>query len=421
MNAIDTRAHAQSLDQADPLKDFRSAFVIADSDLIYLDGNSLGRLPKRAAEQLQNGIEATWGKRLIRGWNEAWMYLPEQLGARIAKLIGAQPDEVILADSTSVNLFKLASAALAARPNRQEILTDDLNFPSDLYVLDSAAQASSGRRLRILESIDQVYGPELQLQQALGDQTALLSLTHTVFKSAFVYDMAGMTRSAHEAGALTLWDLSHSVGSVDLDLNGSGADLAVGCTYKYLNGGPGAPAFLYVRRDLQDELLNPISGWMGRDDMFGFQRDFEPHAGIRRFLTGTPSVLGLLGIEAGVELILEAGMDALRAKSVAQTEYLIALFESMLEPLGFHLKSPRENDRRGSHVTLSHDLAWQIAQVLTQKMNVIPDFRAPDNIRLGIAPIYTRFEDIYEGVRRMQSVVENGLHLDVPAGAGGVT
>ena len=421
MKAQDALTLAKTLDQRDPLRAYRDRFAIGDSDLIYLDGNSLGRLPKETTRLYARAVEHDWGERLIRGWNDGWMLAPERIGAKIAGLIGAQPDEVILADSTSINLFKLASAALAARPARRDILTDDLNFPSDLYILESAAQQHQERQVEILRSPDGVHGPEAELLDRLDADTALLSLTHTLFKSAFVYDMEALTARAHAVGALTLWDLSHAAGSVEVDLNGADADLAVGCTYKYLNGGPGAPAFLYVRKDLQDQLLNPISGWMGRANMFGFQEDYAPHPGLRRFLTGTPPVLAMLGVEPGVDLLLEAGMRALRQKSLAQSNYLIDRYQARLAPLGFRLQSPADSSRRGSHVTIGHDQGWQIAQALTTEMNLIPDFRAPDLIRLGIAPIYTRFEDIYEAVERIHQVVTAGLHLKYTPDAGDIT
>jgi len=404
--------YARQLDAADPLAPLRERFVNDDPDLIYLDGNSLGRLPAATAALADGLVRGQWGGRLIRGWNEGWFDAPERVGAKIARLVGAEPDEVIVADSTSVNLFKLAVAALRRQEGRARILSDDLNFPSDVYVLQGAADVlGGGRRVELVASDDGIHGPAAAIATALDGDTALLSLSHTVFKSGFIYDMAALNAAARAAGALTLWDLSHSVGSVPVELRASGADMAVGCCYKYLNGGPGAPAFLYVRRELQEQLLNPIAGWMGQRDLFAFEMQYRPAAGIRRFLSGTPPVISLSLVEPGVDLLLEAGMDRLRAKSIAQTEYLIGLWEQLLAPLGFRLNSPRDPALRGSHVSLGHDQALGVDLALIREGRVLPDFRAPDNIRLGIAPIYTSFGEIHAAVMRTQEIVAQGRHL----------
>jgi kynureninase len=421
MTNLTHRSHAQQLDAQDELTPFRQRFVIADPDLIYLDGNSLGRLPLATTGTLNDLVETAWGDRLIRGWNEGWIEAPARVGGRIAHLLGAQSDEVIIADSTSVNLFKLLVAALESQPDRHKIVTDDLNFPSDLYIMQGAARLL-GREVEIVvvPSPDGIYGPMDGLAEAIDENTAVLSLSHTVFKSGYTYDMAALTAMAHEVGALTLWDLSHSAGSVLVDLNGAQADLAVGCTYKYLNGGPGAPAFLYVRRDLQEKLHNPVSGWMGQRNAFDFGLTYEPAAGLQRFLTGTPSILAITAVSTGVDLLLEAGMARLRAKSVAQTDYLIALWQEWLEPLGFRLNTPRESQWRGSHVSLGHADGWRIAQALIQETNVLPDFRRPDNIRLGIAPLYTSYTEIYEALVRLRQVVTDKLYERYPADTEGI-
>jgi kynureninase len=415
-------AFAAELDAQDPLAAYRDRFVIADPGLIYLDGNSLGRLPKAAVDLAADLVARQWGQELIRGWNAGWWQAPERVGAKIARLIGAQPDEVIVADATSVNLFKLVVTALRRQAGRTRLVTDNLNFPSDLYILQGAIDLLGGaHELAVVPSADGIYGPETALRAQLDSHAALLTLSHTVFKSGFIYDMAEMTAAAHAAGALVLWDLSHSVGAVPVDLNAAGADLAVGCTYKYLNGGPGAPAFLYVRRDLQAQLGNPLSGWWGQARPFDFGLDYQPAAGLRRFLTGTMPVLSLLLIEPGVDLLLEAGMDALRAKSTAQTEYLIGLWEAVLAPLGFTLNSPRNASRRGSHVSLGHAEGLRIDLALIEDMQVLPDFRRPDNIRLGIAPLYTTYADIHSAVMRMRQIVVERLYERYPAEPPAVT
>ena len=412
---------AHELDARDPLARFRSEFVVADPTTIYLDGNSLGRLPKRSAERLRDAVEGQWGERLIRSWSEDWFDAPRRIGGKIAQLLGAAPDEVIVADSTSVNLFKLALGALQARSGRARIVTDDLNFPSDIYILRSVAKLVPDGRLEIVPSRDGVHAPFEDLEREIDGRSALVALSHTAFKSGYVYDMAAVTALAHRAGALMLWDVSHSVGAMPLALASSGVDLAVGCTYKYLNGGPGAPAFLFVRRDLQASLANPIRGWFGQHSPFAFSLDIEPQSGIGQFLTGTPPVLSLLASEPGVDLVLEAGVAALREKSVRQTEYLIGLWEALLQPRGFALNSPRDPVRRGSHLSLGHPDGWRIDQALIEEMRVLPDFRHPDNIRLGIAPLYTSFVDIREAVVRLVRVIDERRHEKYPAARREVT
>ncbi|MBX3010823.1 MAG: kynureninase [Caldilineaceae bacterium] len=406
------RALAQRLDQADELRVFREHFVATDPDLIYLDGNSLGRLPKATAALLQDVIERQWGDRLIRSWNEGWIDAPLRVGNKLAQLLGAQPGEVTIADSTTVNLFKLALAALRAQSGRHKIVTDDLNFPSDLYALQGICQLlGPDYSVEVVPSPDGIHGPVEALAQAIDDDTALLTLSHTVFKSAYTYDMAAMTELAHCKGALVLWDLSHAAGSVVVDLGRAHTDLAVGCTYKYLNGGPGAPAFLYVRHDLQDLLTNPIQGWMGQANLFNFGLAYERAPGLSHFLTGTPPILSTLAIEPGVDLLLAAGIERVRAKSVQQSDYLLALWEAELAPLGFVLNSPRASQWRGSHLSLGHPEAWRIDQALIHARQVLPDFREPDNIRLGITPLYTSFVELYEAVMRIKQVVHQGLYL----------
>jgi kynureninase len=415
---VSGEGRARALDEADDLAPFRERFVVDEPGLVYLDGNSLGRLPKAAAAMAETVVHYQWGERLIRSWNEGWLDLPRRIGAKIARVIGAEPDEVIVADSTSVNLFKLALAALRARPGRSTVVTDGLNFPSDLYILGSVVELAGGR-LEVAPSPDGVSVPVDALADRIDGATTLVALCHTTFKSAFIHDMAAVTELAHRSGALALWDLSHSAGAIPVALRASGADLAVGCTYKYLNGGPGAPAYLYVRRELQEELLNPVSGWLGRRDPFSFAPDYVPEEGIRRFITGTPPVLSLALIEPGVDLVLEAGLDRIRAKSVRQTELLIELWRERLRPLGFALRSPLEAERRGSHVALGHPEGLRISRALVERMSVIPDFRPPDNLRLGVCPLYTTFVEIHGAIRALETVVKRRLYEACSAASGG--
>jgi kynureninase len=430
-------AYAHELDDRDELREFRQRFVIDDPGLIYVDGNSLGRLPRASLALSQDLIGLQWGSRLIRAWNESWFHLPERLGAKIARLIGAGPDEVIVGDSTSVNLFKLVVAALRIRPGRTRLVTDDLNFPSDLYVLQSAlrllgpshpALSPRGReesegeyRLEVVRSPDGITVPIQLMEEAIDGRTALVALSHTAFKSGFIHDMKAVTALAHEKGALMLWDLSHSVGAMPLALGEAGADLAVGCTYKYLCGGPGAPAFLYVRRNLIETLQNPIAGWFGQENQFEFELDYCPAPGLRKFLTGTPPVASLAHIEPGVDLVLEAGLERIRAKSVAQTEYLIGLWEALLAPQGFTLNSPREARLRGSHVSFGHREGWRISRALIDRMGVIPDFRHPDSIRIGVCPLSTTFTGLHAAAMALHRVVVDRLYEEYTSEASGVT
>jgi len=330
---------ALHLDAGDPLAEFRSRYVIEDPDLIYLDGNSLGRMPEQARRDLARVVDDQWGDRLIRSWNEGWWDLQLELGDLLAPVVGASPGELIISDSTSVNLYKLAVAAISARPGRSKVITDDLNFPTDVYVLQGVAEAN-GRKLEVVPS-DGTVGPLAGLETAIDEDTALVSLSHTVFKSGYTYDLAALTELAHRFGAMVLWDLSHSAGAVPVDLDGAGADLAVGCTYKYLNGGPGSPAFLYVRRDLQASLVNPITAWWGHAEPFAFDLEYRPVDGIRKFHTGTMPIISMAAIAAGINDIREAGMLRLRDKSASLSEFLIEQCEEHLAELGFVISSPR--------------------------------------------------------------------------------
>ena len=416
MNKNTEELYASQLDNQDPLASFRERFIIDDPNLIYLDGNSLGRLPKDTIPHLQNLVEEQWGKGLIEGWNKGWFEMPTVLGSRIAKLIGARDDEVVVCDTTSVNLFKLAAAALRYQAGKKVLLSDEFNFPTDLYVFQGVIDLlNDGHKLDLIRSEDSISISEENINNAITEDTALVALTQVAFKSAFMYDIQKVTELAHKQGALAMWDLCHSVGAVPLELNEWNVDLAVGCTYKYLNGGPGSPAFLYVRKDLQKELLPPIWGWFADKAPFAFNLDFTPADSISRYQISTPHILSMAGIEPALEIILEAGMDQLREKSIVQTDYLIYLAQELLIPLGFDIGSPLDSSQRGSHVSLRHPEAYRICRALIDpqpgdtNLKVIPDFRAPNNIRLGIAPLYTSFTDIHRALKRIKTIVEDGI------------
>jgi kynureninase len=393
----DARRRAATLDDADELASFRGRFVDADPSIVYLDGNSLGRLPTETIDRLRGVVEGEWGDRLIRSWDERWMDMAASVGDRIAAgLLGARPGEVVVADSTTVNLYKLLWAALDARPDRRTIVTDRDNFPTDRYVIEGLA-AARGLTVRWIEA-DQVEGPRPQdVAAALGDDVALVTLSHVSYRSAAIADMASITALAHDAGALVLWDLCHAVGAVPIDLEGAGADLAVGCTYKYVNGGPGSPAFLYVRTEHQGSLTPPIWGWFGRRNQFAMEQGWDRAEGITPFLSGTPPILSVAAVEVGAAMLAEAGMDRVRAKGVALTGFAVELFDEWLAPRGFSLASPRDAARRGSHVLFRHPDAKTLYERLLER-GVIPDYREPKGIRMGMAPLTTRFADVAAGI-----------------------
>jgi kynureninase len=405
------RKLAEKYDAEDGLARFRNEFVIDDPNLIYMDGNSLGRLPKRSVERAASVVSDEWGRLLIRSWGINWYEAPRKIGAKIARLIGAQDTEVIVSDSTTNNLFKVVMAALMMQPGRKKIVSDEFNFPSDLYILQGCSNIfGGGYRIDLIHSEDGITIDEESIEKVLDSDTAVLVLSHVVFKSGFLYDAARITDMAHKKGILVVWDLSHSVGSVPVNLDAWNADFAIGCTYKYLNGGPGAPAFLYVNHRIQKMAVSPIWGWFGDGRPFNFDLNYQPGEGINRFLVGTPNILSLLTMEPGVDLLLEAGMDRLREKSLKQTSFLIELFDLALAPSGFTLGTPREPCQRGSHVSIRHPEGYRINLALINDMHVLPDFRVPDNIRLGIAPMYTRFVDIWEAVDRISRVMDEELY-----------
>jgi kynureninase len=416
MNFSASPDFAKQLDQQDALASYREQFVAADPDLIYLDGNSLGRLPKSVIERMKTAVEEEWGADLIRGWNKGWWESPKRIGDKIGSLVGAAEGQILVGDQTSINLFKLATAALTLQPNRKRIITDTFNFPSDLYILQGIVKLlGNGHEIIRIGAIDDDITPDLAaLEAAINEDTALVTLSHVTFKSGYLYDMAHITELAHRKGALVLWDLSHSAGSVPVELDKASADFAIGCTYKYLNGGPGAPAFLYVNRRIQNDVTSPIWGWWGQKDPFAFELDYQPALGIQRFLIGTAPMLSTLAMEEALTPLINAGMDALRAKSILMTDYASYLTDQWLVPLGFSLGSPRDPARRGSHISIRHEEGYRINRAMIEEMKVIPDFRAPDNIRLGFAPLYISFTDIWEGFDRIKRLIEEKRYEKYP-------
>jgi kynureninase len=393
-----TRADCEELDRADPLRTFRDRFHLP-SGLIYLDGNSLGAMPKSVPARIARLLEQEWGDDLIRGWTkDGWMELPHAVGTKIGSLIGAGEDETVVADSTSVNLFKVLGAALRLRPDRRVILSERTNFPTDLYIAQGlASMMGSGYALRTVE--------RSEIEAALGPDIAVVMLTHADYRTGRLWDMRRITTLAHQVGALTAWDFSHSVGVVPLDFDGDEADFAVGCGYKYLCGGPGAPAFLTIARRHLRRVAMPLTGWLGHAEPFAFESSFRAAEGIARARVGTPPILSLVALEVGVDLVREATVPALRAKSIRQTELFAALAAQELDGFGFALASPAAADERGSQVSLRHERGWPITQALTAA-NVIGDFRAPDIVRFGFAPLYVRCVDVWDAVATLKRIMQ---------------
>ncbi|MFN8927127.1 MAG: kynureninase [Rhodospirillales bacterium] len=396
----DTRAAAVARDRSDALAGFRDRFALPGGT-VYLDGNSLGALPCATADRVARVVTAEWGRDLIRSWNvNEWMHMPTRVGDKIGRLIGAAPGQVLSADSTSVNVFKLAAGALRLRPDRRTVVSDRGNFPTDLYMVQGLSDLIGGRcELRVVE--------EGEVASAIDDTTALVMLTEVNYRTGWRHDMRKVTEAAHAKGALVLWDLAHSAGAFPVDLDGCGVDFAVGCGYKYLNGGPGAPAFLYVAKHWQDTLAVPLSGWLGHAAPFDFDLAYRPADGIRRQQCGTPPVLSMAALEVGVDLMLEADLAAVRAKSQALIDLFLARVEASCGEWGFRVVTPRDPAVRGSQVSIAHPEGFAIMQALIGR-GVIGDFRAPDILRFGLTPLYVGYADVWDAVETLADIMRTG-------------
>jgi len=386
-----------SFDRQDPLASLREAFAVPQ-DVIYLDGNSLGALPRETLPRLTQVVAEEWGKGLIRSWNEAhWIDAPARIGDKIARMIGATAGEVIVADSTSVNLYKLLAGALQVQPGRHFILTEASNFPTDLYIAQGLIESLGGNHaLRVVERAD--------IERSIDGSVAVLMLTHVDYATGEIHDMRGLTAAAQKFGALMLWDLSHSAGAVPVNLNVAQVDLAVGCGYKYLNGGPGAPAYAFVAKGLQEALQSPLSGWMGHAAPFAFESQYRAAPGIERLLAGSPPILSLLALEVAVDLWLRVDQKEARRKSMALGDLFIRQVDETCRDLGIEVVSPREAEKRGSQVSLRHNEGYRVMRALIDR-GVIGDFRTPDLMRFGFAPLYTRYVDVFDAVGSLRDVL----------------
>lgn len=396
-------ADARKLDDADPLRSWRDRFALPP-DTIYLDGNSLGLLPKGVSEHVAHVIAHEWGEKLIASWGERWFHLPARVGDQIAPLIGASPGEVVVGDSTSVNLFKCLAAALAARPGRRTIVTEAENFPTDNYIIQGIAAQLGGYEIRYAE-------PDADPRALIDNSVAVVLLTQVNYRSAAIHDMTAITRAAHDAGALTVWDLSHSAGALPLDMHAADADFAVGCTYKYLNGGPGAPAFTYVAGRLGDNVRQPLSGWMGHKKPFAFVHEYEPADAARRFVCGTPQILSLTALSEGLKVWADVDMAQVRAKSLALTDLFMDLIEQECKEFNLRIVTPREHARRGSHVSIAFDHGYPVMRALAEQ-GIVGDFRAPDLMRFGFTPLYIGYADVVRAVAALKAILASGAWRD---------
>lgn len=426
------RGHAEALDAKDPLAKYRELFHIADPELCYLDGNSLGRMPKATVQRVNDFLLNEWGAELVDGWAH-WIDEAQSAGNLLGRAtLGAAEGQTLVQDTTSVNFYQLCVAALKARPGRKTVIIDSSNFPTDRYILAGIAEAhglnlitldtdgSGGPGAVRIDSDCELVSPEA-LRPFLNDDVALVTLQAINYRSGARPEIKAITDMVREHGGLVVWDASHAGGSIDLRFDEWGVDLAVGCTYKYGNSGPGSPAWLYVSKRIQDQLRVPIQGWFANDKQFEMGPWFEPTDHIRRYQIASPSIIGLRAVQVSYEMIEEAGMAAISAKAATGTEMMIGLFDQWLAPLGFELLTPREPDRRGGHITVGHPEAKRIAAALRQFGKVIPDYRVPDSIRLAIAPLPTSYAEVWDGMNRMREIVENRRYLEIQDNGSRVT
>lgn len=402
---------------------YRHRFLVTNPDLVYLDGNSLGRLPVETIQRIEAVVKDQWGAGLIGSWNSEWLQLLKRVNSKFERLLGAKADEVLVCDSTSINLYKLVNAVLQRSHQGGLVVTDDANFPSDLYILQGLTQnAGSKFELKCLpvSEIDPSL-IEQRVLNAIDSQTRLVVLSHVHYQSGYAYRMAKINRAAARVGAKVIWDVSHSVGAMPIDVVAMECELMVGCSYKYLNGGPGAPAFLYVKQDLQLQLSNPIQGWFGAAKPFDFSGDYQANLGIQKFAVGTPPIVSVAAIEPGIDLVLEAGIEQIRSHSLLLTDRLLVRLKPLSEEFDFRIATPIDYEHRGSHISIEHSHGWQITQALIDRFQVIPDFRQPKIIRFGIAPLYTTVDEIDRAADALELILRDKLYLKYSSATMGVT
>jgi kynureninase len=410
-------SNAKLLDKKDVLSKFHSLFYHKKNE-IYFDGNSLGKLPLKAQKTIEEAVQKQWGEGLIRSWNQYWLSLSSRISDKYSELLGAEKGEIIIGESTSVSLYQVTYALLKEGSFPKHLSTDILNFPTDLYVLEGLEKSFGIPSLKIISYKNEVEAEIEILKASIKNNPGIICLSLVSYKSAYLYPMKQLNRWASKHHSIIVWDLSHAVGAVAIDLKETETMIALGCTYKYMNGGPGAPAFLYINEEWHSKLLNPIQGWFGHQRPFDFSKKYEAAKSIKRFASGTPAILSLLGMEAGIDITLEAGIKLLQEKSIQQSEAFIKEIIQQLVPLGFSIESPLDHRKRGSHVTISHYASWQICQALNagndEHPKIIPDFRPPHFIRFGITPLYTRFEEIKTVIQVLKEIVERKLYLNFP-------
>jgi|TARA_B110000116_G_scaffold58548_1_gene49990 kynureninase len=410
-------SNAKLLDKKDVLSKFHSLFYHKKNE-IYFDGNSLGKLPLKAQKTIEEAVQKQWGEGLIRSWNQYWLSLSSRISDKYSELLGAEKGEIIIGESTSVSLYQVTYALLKEGSFPKHLSTDILNFPTDLYVLEGLEKSFGIPSLKIISYKNEVEAEIEILKASIKNNPGIVCLSLVSYKSAYLYPMKQLNRWASKHHSIIVWDLSHAVGAVAIDLKETETMIALGCTYKYMNGGPGAPAFLYINEEWHSKLLNPIQGWFGHQRPFDFSKKYEAAKSIKRFASGTPAILSLLGMEAGIDITLEAGIKLLQEKSIQQSEAFIKEIIQQLVPLGFSIESPLDHCKRGSHVTISHYASWQICQALIagndEHPKIIPDFRPPHFIRFGITPLYTRFEEIKTVIQVLKEIVERKLYLNFP-------
>ena len=410
-------SNAKLLDKKDVLSKFHSLFYHQKNE-IYFDGNSLGKLPLQAQKTIEEAVQKQWGEGLIRSWNQYWLSLSSRISDKYSELLGAEKGEIIIGESTSVSLYQVTYALLKEGNFPKQLSTDILNFPTDLYVLEGLGKSFEIPPLKIISYKDEVEAEIEILKASIKNNPGIVCLSLVSYKSAYLYPMKQLNRWASKNQSIIVWDLSHAVGAVAIDLKETETIIALGCTYKYMNGGPGAPAFLYINKEWHSKLSNPIQGWFGHQRPFNFSKKYEAANSIKRFASGTPAILSLLGMEAGIDITLEAGIKLLQEKSIQQSEAFIKEVINKLVPLGFSIESPLDHRKRGSHVTISHYASWQICQALIagngEHPKIIPDFRPPHFIRFGITPLYTRFEEIKRVIEVLREIAERKLYLNFP-------